>query len=285
MRAMTKKHGTARVRGLAAELKELRTKAGLTTREAAKKVGLSSATLNRMELGNRIIELEDMAALLVVYEVTGTERERLLSMTREAGLPGWWETMGTRLPKELPALINFEAEATRIVHVAMLRIPGLMQTPDYIRALMTSGGVVGSDMETMVATRLGRQAVLTRPRPLCFLAIIDEAVLRRPVGGPCVMAEQIRHVLALAERPNVDVLVIPFDQGSHTGLDGTYSIMEFAKARTLVYLEHKRSSLFIDEPDDVAPFHEATDILVETALGSPKSVEFLAGVAADFERS
>jgi transcriptional regulator with XRE-family HTH domain len=135
---VTKKHGTARVRGLAAELKELREKAGLNTRDAARRVGMSPATLNRMELGNRAIEVEDMAALLAIYGVIGTAKERLLARTREAGLPGWWETTGTGLPKEVPALINFESEATRIVHVAMLRIPGLMQVPGYIRAIMAS---------------------------------------------------------------------------------------------------------------------------------------------------
>jgi transcriptional regulator with XRE-family HTH domain len=282
---MTKKHGTARVRGLAAELKDLRANAGLNTREAAKRVGMSPATLNRMELGNREITPEDMASLLVVYGVTGVERERLLSMAREASLPGWWETMGDRISDELPALISFESEATRIVDVTLVRIPGLMQTPDYIREIMTSAGVVGSKMEAMVATRLGRQAVLTRPAPPHYLTIIDEAALRRPLGGPKVMAEQIRQVISLTGRPNIDVHVIPFERGAHTGLDGTYTTFYFTKADTLVYLEHKGVSLFLDEPDDVLPFHEATATLVETALNSPDSVDFLAQVAADYDES
>jgi transcriptional regulator with XRE-family HTH domain len=281
---MAKKHGTARIRGLAAELRDLRDKAGLNTRDAARRVGLSPATLNRMELGNRDITPEDMASLLVVYGVIGVERERLLAMARDAGLPGWWERSGKGIPDELPALINFESEATRIVEVAPLRIPGLLQIPDYIRALMRSGGVVSTAMEGMVATRLGRQAVLTRPRPPHYLTIIDEPVLRRPVGGPQVMADQLRHMINLATRPNVDVRVIPLDRGAHTGLDGTYVTLDFPKARTIVYLEHKRSSLFVDEPDDVIPFHEATDTLIQTALGSPESVNFLAQVAAEYDQ-
>lgn len=98
------------------------------------------------------------------------------------------------------------------------------------------------------------------------------------------MAQQIRHVIALAARPNIDVRVIPFTRGAHTGLDGSYSTLEFAKACTIVYLEHKGASLFIDDPDDVAPFQDATDTLIEAALSSPDSVDFLAEVAADYDK-
>lgn len=260
-------------------------KAGLNTREAAARAGLSASTLNRIELGNRVIEVEDMAALLVVYGVAGVERERLLNLTREAGLPGWWETTGAKLPKEVPALITFESDATRIVEVSLLRIPGLLQIPAYIRAILTSAGVTGSAREAMVSARLGRRAILTRPVPPRYVVIIDEAALRRPIGGPQVMAEQLRHVIAHADLPHVEVRVLPFARGAHTGLDGTYVTLDFAKARSIVYLEHKRSSLFVDEPEDVAPFQEATDILMEAALDSPESVEFLSRVAADYDRS
>jgi transcriptional regulator with XRE-family HTH domain len=279
------KRGTARVRGLAAELKDLRASAGLSTRDAAAQAGLSTSKLNRIELGRRVIALEDMVALLVVYGVTGLERERLLTMTREVGVPGWWERGGVSLPKELPALINFESEATRIVEVALLRIPGLFQTPDYIRTILTSAGVTGTSMEAMVSARIGRQAVLSRANGPRYLAIIDEAALRRPVGGHHVMAEQLRYVISMCRRTNVDMRVIPFDRGAHTGLDGGYVTLAFPTARPIVYLEHKRSSLFVDEPDDVTPFQEATDILVKTALDSPESVEFLDRLAADYDRS
>lgn len=277
------RYGTARIRSLAGELKDLRDQAGLNTREAAVKVGMSASTLNRLENGGRTIDPEEVSALLVAYGVTGVERERLLSSAREVNLPGWWETSGSGgLPKELPPLIGFEAEAVAIADVSMLLVPGLLQTADYIRGVMTATGVVKPDVETMVAARLGRQAVLTRPQPPRYLAILDEAVVRRPVGDSQVMADQLRHIIACARKPHVDVRVLPFSHGAHTGLDGTYVVLEFAKARTIVHLEHKRSSLFVDEPDDVAPFHTATDTLLATALGPADSLEFLADVAADF---
>jgi transcriptional regulator with XRE-family HTH domain len=276
------RHGTARMRSLATELKDLRTEAGLNTRDAAKAVGMSASTLNRLENGGKTIEAEDVSALLVAYGVTGPDRERLMNLSREPHLSGWWETGGTPLPQQLPALIRFESEATRLTDVSMLLIPGLLQTPEYIRAIMSSGGVLGPEMEAMVATRLGRQGLLSRPKPPIYPAIIDEAALRRPVGGAEVMALQIRHIIQLARKPHVDILVIPFAAGPHTGLDGTYFLLDFAKARTIAYLEHKRSSLFLDDPEDVAPFHKATDTLVRMALGPADSLDFLAKMANDY---
>lgn len=281
--AQQARHGTARICTIAYELRELRERAGLGTREAASRVDMSPATLNRLENGGRAIDPEEVAGLLVAYQVTGVERERLLKLSREANMPGWWETGNGSLPKELPALISFESEATAITDMSMLLVPGLLQTPDYIRAVMSSGGIVGADAETRVAARMGRQAVLSKPKPPRYLAILDEAVLRRPIGGNDVMAKQLRHIVDCARKPHVDVLVLPFSQGSHTGLDGSYIRMEFAKARPIVHLEHKRSSLFIDQPDDVAPFHAATDTLVSTALGPQDTLEFLASLADDFD--
>lgn len=276
------RHGTARIRSIAAQLRELRYNADMTTREAARRVDVSPATLNRLENGARAIDPEEISALLVVYDITGVERERLLRLAREANTAGSWDTGNKGLPKELPALINFESEATAITHVSMLRVPGLLQTAEYTRAVMVATGVRGEDMETMVVARLGRQSVLSKLDPPRYLAILDEAVLRRPVGSRQVMAEQLHHIARCAQEPHIDIRVLPFDRGAHTGLDGTYVVMEFAKQRDIVYLEHKRSSLFVDEPNNVAPFRAATDTLTATALGPADSLEFLTSLAKDF---
>jgi len=279
---MNAKHGTARMRSLATELVKLRGEAGLNTRSAAKLVGMSASTLNRLENGGKVIEPEDVSALLVAYGVTGPDRDRLLNLSREPHLPGWWETSGTPLPQQLPALIRFESEATRIVHASMLRIPGLMQTPEYIREVMSSTAMTGPETEAKVAARLGRQAILSKPQSPQYLAILDEAALRRPFGSAELMASQIRHIIELAGKPHVQILVLPFSVGQHTGLDGTYILLDFPKARTIVHLEHKKSSLFLDEPKDVAPFQEATDTLVQAALGPADSLDFLASLVVDY---
>jgi len=281
---MPKRPATVRARGLGAELRELRNKAGLSTRVVAQQLGWSASTLNRIENGGRNVTSEDVSALLVLYEITGKERDRLLELAREADQPGWWERASSALPPQLTALIGFESEATRIIDVSLALIPGLLQIPEYTRALLAGSGVPKLEIETLVVARLGRQAILSKSSPPKFLAILDEAVLRRPVGGRHVMAAQLRHIITAGQRSNVTVQVIPFDHGEHAGLNGSYLLLEFSKARTLVHLEHRRSGIFVDEPDDVDPFIKITEILQETALDCTRSAEFLASIEIEYER-
>lgn len=281
---MTRGRATVRARGLGAELRDLRAAAGLSTRALAERLGWSASTISRIETGIRSISSEDVAALLVLYKVTGAERDRLVNLAKEADQPGWWETGSSALPPQLPALISFEAQATQITDLSMTLAPGLLQTPNYIRAVMNCTGVPSQDVETLVATRMGRQAILTRPEPPELIAIVDEAALRRPLGGPTVMAEQLRHIVEASRRPNITVQVLPFELGGHTGVDGPYMLLDFASARSIVHLEHKRSCLFVDAPNEVAVFQQATDTLREAALDPVRSAKYLATVAAEYEK-
>jgi transcriptional regulator with XRE-family HTH domain len=281
---MPKRPATVRARGLGAELRELRKKTGLSTRTVAQQLGWSASTLNRIENGERAITSEDVSALLVLYEITGQERDRLLELAREADQPGWWERASSGLPPQVTALIGFESEAIRITDVGLALVPGLLQIPEYTRALLTGVGVPKLEIETRVVARLGRQAILSKPHPPEFLAILDEAVLRRPVDGRDVMAAQLRHIITASQRPNVAVHVIPFDHGEHAGLNGSYLLLEFSKARPIVHLEHRKSTIFVDEPDDVDPFHEIARALQQAALDCAQSTTFIASIATDYER-
>jgi transcriptional regulator with XRE-family HTH domain len=280
---MSDKHSASRARALANELRDLRRQAKLTTREAADRIGVSSASLNRSELGTRMPPPEEVSALLVVYGVTGLARERVLELAKAANPAGWWEIGGNALPKQLPTLITFESQATRITEFQPLVVPGLLQTHAYMRAVMERFGAPDTDAEPRVAARAGRQTVLTRKHPPRYVAIIDEAVLRRPFGGRTVMVEQIRRVNELAEMPNVTVQVIPFARGGYP-VYGPYVLLQFGKARDIVHLEHKQASGFLDEPEDTGPFQSLTDTLKAAALGPADTSEFLATVAADYDR-
>lgn len=280
---MTDKTSASRARALAVRLTDLRRHAKLNTRDAAARVGFSSATLNRIEKGTRMPNPEEVSALLAVYRVTGLEREQVLELARAANPSGWWETGGNALPKQLPTLITFESQAIRITHFAPLVVPGLLQTHAYMRAVMETFGAPDADAETRVAARAGRQTVLTRKRPPRYLAIIDEAALRRPFGGRRVMAEQIRHIIEVAEQPNVSVQVIPFQRGGYP-IYGPYVLLQFVKARDIVHLEHKQASGFLDEPEDTAAFQPLTDTLRAAALDPADTCEFLANVAAEYDR-
>lgn len=281
---MAKRTATVRARGLGAELKELRGTTKLSTRAVAERVGWSASTVNRIENGSRTVTSEDVSALLVVYGVTGAERERLLGLAKEASRPGWWETGSPSLPSQLAALIRFEAEATRIVNFELVLIPGLLQTPGYARAIMECGQVPEGEVETRVVTRMGRQVVLSRAKPPKLLVIIDEAALHRPIGGRTVMAEQLRHVVSIAERPNVTVQVMPFSYGGHTALNGPFALLEFTKARPAVHLEHKGSMVMLDEPQHVEPYEHMVKCLQHESLDSNESSDLITRMAAEYEK-
>ena len=284
---MPKRPATVRARGLGAELRELRNKTGLSTRTVAQQMGWSASTLNRIENGGRTITSEDVSALLVLYEITGQERDRLLELAREADQPGWWERASSALPSQLTALIGFESEATQITDASLILIPGLLQIPEYTRALLAKlagFSASKSDIEARLVARLGHQVILSKPNPPKFLAILDEAALRRPIGGRQVMAAQLRQIITTSQRSNVTVQVIPFDRGEHAGPNGSYILLEFSRAPTIVYLEHRNFILFVDEPADADLFCNLTEILRKTALDSAQSSTLIASIADEYER-
>lgn len=280
---MPDKHSASRAMALAAELRNLRRRAKLTTREAAERVGVSPASLNRTELGTRMPSTEEVYGMMVAYKASNVERERVLQLARSADPAGWWETGGNALPKQLPTLITFESQATRITHFQPLTVPGLLQTHTYMRAVMEDGGIPEADAEARVAARAGRQTVLTRKQPPRYLAIIDEAVLRRPFGGRKAMAEQVRKIIDVGELSNVTVQALPFERGGYP-IYGPYVLLEFRKTPDIVYLEHKQATGFLDLPEDTTPFHPLTDTLKAAALGPADTREFLASIADEYDK-
>ncbi|MGW0894104.1 helix-turn-helix domain-containing protein [Saccharopolyspora sp. NPDC002578] len=265
----------ARTRALAAEIREARKTAGWEAQAVAKRLGWSKATMSRVESGERAITEADLAAVLAIIDVTGEDRDRLLGMARELDQPGWWETTASSgLSNQLTAVLGFERDARRITELNIAVVPGLLQTAEYTRALMLGGGVAAADAETRVAIRLGRQDVVTRRRaPAELVALIDEAVLIRPAGSPEVMAEQLRHLVEMASRPNVTIRILPL--GVHPGIDGPFVFYEYAKAPSIVHLEHHSSSAFLDKREDISAYSRLRDTVLTCALSADESVELL----------
>lgn len=279
---MTRQNIRAKARGLGAELADLRAQAGMTLREVGDRLGWSAPTVCRIENGTRDTTPEEVAALLVVYKITGARNDRLVELARTIDQSGWWETSTSGLPGQLTALCAFEAEATKITEVGIVLIPGILQTAEYARAVMEATKVPDHLIESMVAVRLGRQAILSRHNPPELHVIIDEAALHRTLGGPAVMADQLRHLIRHAVRPNITVQVLR--QAAHEGLDGSYITLEFPPpARPFVHLEHLRSSLFLDEQDDVRVFQATTATLAQKALDPAGTRDFLAHLARRYE--
>lgn len=279
---MARNNVRAKARGLGAELTDLRTQAGMTIRDVTNRLGWSPPTLSRIENGLRDSTSEEIASLLVVYKITGARHDRLVRLARTIDQPGWWETSATGLPGQLIALRAFEAEATKIAEFGLVLVPGLLQTPGYVRAVMESGRVPADSIDDRVAVRLERQRILDRRDPPEVQVIIDEIVLGRALGGPAVMADQVRHLVRMAARPHIDVRILR--GAGHPAVSGSYVILDFPPpAQPFVHLEHYRSSLFLDEPDDVRSFQALTESLLPIALAPGPSQEFLARLARKYE--
>ncbi|MGW4466500.1 helix-turn-helix domain-containing protein [Micromonospora sp. NPDC004704] len=270
-------------RNVGAQLRELRVRRKLSLREVAAELDWPQSRLSRLEHGRQQVRTEEAAALLVVYRVTGDERAALLRQVERAAEPGWWEA-AVGLSAESRTLIHLEAEATTIIGCEPLLVPGLLQTPDYTRAVMESCGVRKVDTQPRIAARLARQAILTRDTPPALHALIDEAALRRPVGGPQVMARQLRHLVSASERPNITLRVVPLAAGAHTGLDGAFALLDFPRNRSVVYLDHKLTGLFLEERHQVEFFRREAVRLAEAALSPIASVNFITRVAGEYER-
>jgi transcriptional regulator with XRE-family HTH domain len=274
---------TARSRGLGAEIRKLRKGAGLRLEELADLCGWSRATFGRIEAGDKVPSETEIAIILGTLGIKGRERTRILELAEDAHQPHWWEVGNPGLPQQLVALLEFERSATKITDVALGLVPGLLQIPDYTRAVIGAGVLRDKDVESRVALRLGRQTVLTGKDPVTFHALIDESVLHRHVGGHSVMADQLRHIERMALRPHITVQVVPFNLGAYVGLNGSQLIMEFQRQRTIVHLEHRRAGVFLDDPVDTSPFTESIARLAEAALSPAESVNLIAACATTME--
>ncbi|WP_258345478.1 helix-turn-helix domain-containing protein [Saccharopolyspora gregorii] len=265
---------TSRARALAKELRAARQEVGLSMKLVGQQLGWSEAKVSRVENAKQGIQEADVSAMLAVLRVTGSDRERLLKMAREIDQPAWWE-LGRSLPEQLTALIDAEQRAVRITDVTLNLLPGLLQTRAYTRAVMEASGLPADESDAMVSIRQVRQGILSNSDPTELRCLIDEAALVRPVGGPRVMAEQLRWIVSSAAQPNISVQVLPLALGAHAGLAGTFVLLEFVKARDVIYLEARSSGAFIDEPEDVALFTDAVSRVETLAFSPSASTEIL----------
>lgn len=271
-------------RGLAGELRQLRRAKKLSVRAVAAQLGWQGSKLSRMETGKQGLRVADVASLLVIYGVTGADRKRLLNMAEHSAEPGWWETYSAGLTKWSRTFLQLETDATAIFNFEPLLVPGLLQTPDYARAVMKACGVPDADAQLRVAARLGRQAILTRDEPPALHVIVDEGALRRVLGSPWVMASQVRHLIEAASRPNVAIQVVPLDVGGYTGLDGPFMILDFARHKPVVHLEHSMASLFLEDHEEIDFFRRQADRLREVAMDPVESVQVLRRIAKEHAR-
>ncbi len=281
--------GSPRNRALGAELREFRKNAQMTVRDLSQHLGGHHSRYARNELGERRPAPEEVAAILTVLAAPEADRDRLTELAREQGSDGNWLKPGSAgslgIAHELTDLMEFERTASGITDVAPLAVPGLLQSSGYARAVMTE--MPPHEVEARVAMRLGRRDVLTRRSDAPnFRAIIDETVLQRSVGGAAVMSDQLHHLAAMAERPNVTVQVISRDLPTwHDGLAGMFIYFEFPKAAPIVHLEHLSSSAFLYENDDVTVYREAIASVSKLAMSPEDSLGTITKRISELEKA
>jgi transcriptional regulator with XRE-family HTH domain len=268
-------------RELAAGLRALRDRAHLTTRRVAELVGASAANVSNWERGERLPNEERTIQLLDALGANDDEHERLLRLRQRADAPGALVAGAPSFGEQLVRLIEHEQVARTITDVAPLLIPGLLQTSDYARATLGQH----PDRDTRVALRVGRRDVLTRARqPAELVALIDTEALVRPIAPPDVMADQLRDLLAMAERPNVAIQLLPSTSPGYSPLlAGPFILMEFETASPIVHLEHYRASAMLWEEEDVREFVLAAEEIHKRAMTPARSAEVIAELVNGME--
>ena len=251
---------------LGAHLRRLREAQGVSREDAGWEIRASESKISRMELGRVGFKERDVADLLSLYGVDDAdERDRLLTLARQANSPGWWHRYGDVLPSWFQSYLGLEASAALIRTYEVQFVPGLLQTGGYARAVVRlgHGRARPEEIDRRVALRLQRQAILDRDEPVQLWAVVDEAVLRRPIGGTEVMRAQLEALLEATARPNVRLQIVPFTAGGHSAAGGAYTILRFPDQELpdVVYIEQLTSALYLDKRDDVEHYLDTMERL------------------------
>jgi transcriptional regulator with XRE-family HTH domain len=253
------------------QLRRLRTEAGLSREQAGEAIRASEWKIHRLENGQVGFKERDIIDLLRLYGVTDpTEVAEFVALAREANSPGWWQHYGDVLPPWFRTYVDLESVATLIRTYEGQFIPGLLQTDDYMRAVVRGAHLDESSEEVgrRVRLRMARQTLLTGEQPPRLWAVVDEAAMRRPVGGREVMRSQMERLIEAAKLPNVTLQVLAFDAGAHPAMVGSFSVLRFPEEELpdVVYLEHLTSALYLNKPEEVDQYlHIMESICVRAA--------------------
>jgi transcriptional regulator with XRE-family HTH domain len=274
---------TVRQRELGLRLRELRTAKNLTVEMVAKELLCSPTKISRAETGVRRATLRDVRDLCRIYEVDPEGSAELMELARDAYKPGWWTKYDDL---RINPLIGMEQSATAITSFCMYYIPGLLQSEDYARAIIKgiAPKIEEKILASRVAARMERQKVLESPRLPRYRAVIDEAVLRRHVGGPDVMRGQLERILSLLRDDRITVQVIPYTVGAYGSQDSNFTYMEFGdtKLPDLVYVENLVTQLYMERPDEVGRYREAIDLLRDAGLNPRDSAKLIEEIRREY---
>lgn len=268
---------------LGAQLRRLRERQGITREEAGYAIRASGSKMSRLELGRVGFKERDVMDLLTLYGVTDeTDRDTLLALAQDANSPGWWHRYGDVLPGWFETYVGLEEAAALVRTYEVQFIPGLLQTEAYARAVISLGNSTASpeEIEQRVSLRTTRQKLLTRGDSPRLWAVVDEAALRRPIGGRDVMRGQIERLIEATKLPGVILQVLPFRVGGHTAEAGAFTILRFPESDLpdVVYVEQLTSALYLDRRDDVDSYMEAMERLCVVSAPPDDTAEILSRI-------
>nr|WP_205830755.1 helix-turn-helix transcriptional regulator [Microbispora sp. CL1-1] len=271
---------------LGSQLRKLRESKGISRDQAGQCIRASESKISRMELGRVGFKERDVADLLALYGVEDEEtRDVVMNLVERANEPGWWHRFNDLLPSWFQAYVGLEEAAERIRTYEVQFVPGLLQTKEYARAVIMAGavGAAPEEIARRVDLRLERQRILDGENSPKFWAVIDEAALRRPIGGVDVMRGQIQHLIDLMNQPNVTIQVIPFSYGGHAAEGGAFSILRFADPDLpdIVYVEQLASALYLDKREEVDRYSEVMERLCAVSTTPTETVDLLRQIMAD----
>ena len=271
---------------LGAHLRRLREAQGVSREDAGWEIRASESKISRMELGRVSFKERDVEDLLTLYgQIDTDERERLLALARQANTPGWWHRYGDVLPNWFQSYLGLEAAASLIRTYEVQFVPGLLQTADYARSvvLLGHGRAKAEEIDRRVDLRMRRQKILDRPEAVQLWAVIDEAVLRRPVGSRSTMRGQIQALIDATQRQSVHLQVLPFQVGGHSAAGGAFSILRFPDQELpdIVYVEQLSSALYLDKRDDVELYVDAMERLCVEADRPERAPDTLRRILKD----
>lgn len=260
---------------LGKRLRELRVKAKKSQEEAAAYIGVRAPSISRIENGKYAILPKHVRALCQLYEVGAPLVDTLIRQAEESNERGWWVAYSDTMPDWFETYVGFEADAREILTYQSQLVPGLLQIPDYVRAMRVAYGADDeASISKSIAFRLERQRRLSA-RPPRYRVVLDEVVIRRPVGDMCA---QLQHLLDMSRLEFVTLQVLPDTTGPHQGMNGPFTLMTLPdeESPNFVYLEHREGAIYLERPSDLARYIGMFDAIAGQAL-SPDATRDLLG--------
>lgn len=245
----------------------------MTQRGVARKIGLSPASISRIEDGSKIPTPEEVASLLTVYEIVGPPREILLALTRDAAESGWWQRHNTDYRKSFNTLTSLESDACTITTFELGQIPGLLQGSVYVEALLREDGQIPDEqVRRLIDARMSRQQVMFRKEPVHLSAFIDESALYRMPGSTAVMHRQLEYLLRMTAKSNVIIRVVPCSAGPRAGEIGAFHLIRFTDSPAVVRTANWGSVLYMENAAEIDRYEQAVHWLLKHALDTGESI-------------